>query len=129
MTLQCDKNYLNKTPIVAEKDYLSLLGIFANFYTSDNAMLRWTDFIKSLNPQFSHIAQRDNPIANTLSRTMFEGKEKTILANHKAGLKFFILSNLHEKIGSQVHVFDIFPDDMYEGKCLMIGFYLRTLTK
>ena len=103
--------------------------MIANCSTPDIAMLRWIAFIKSLNPKFSHIAGKDNPVADMLSRARFEDEDDMVVAHDDVGLKFFTSSNLHAKCGFTTHVFEAFLAHMYEGEWLKIGRYLSTLTK
>ncbi|MCO5552987.1 hypothetical protein L7F22_006507 [Adiantum nelumboides] len=41
-------------------------------------MLGWIAYIKSLNPKFKHIAGKDNPVADMLSRARYEDEEGLI---------------------------------------------------
>ncbi|WP_129321230.1 hypothetical protein [Enterobacter cloacae complex sp. 4DZ3-17B2] len=63
---------------MVETDCLPLIGMIANFSTPDIAMLRWIAYIKSLNPEFCHIARRENPVADMLSRARFEDEEEML---------------------------------------------------
>ena len=61
--LKCEKEYLIGTSVLVETDCLPLLGMITSCTTLDIAMLRWIAYIKSLNPEFEHIAGKDNPVA------------------------------------------------------------------
>ena len=62
-----EKEYLIGALVVVETDCLPLLGMIASCSTPDLAMLRWIAYIKSMNPEFKHIAGRDNAVADMLS--------------------------------------------------------------
>ncbi|MCO5614343.1 hypothetical protein L7F22_068622 [Adiantum nelumboides] len=127
--LKCDKEYFIGASVMVETDCLPLIGMIANCSTPDIAMLRWIAFIKSLNPKFSHIAGRDNPVADMLSRARFEDEDEMVMSSDDVGLKFFTSSNLQTNCGFQAHVFEAFLAGMYEGEFIKIVRYLSTLTK
>jgi len=62
-----EKEYLIGATVVVETDCLPLLGMIATCSTPDIVMLRWIAYIKSLNPEFKHIAGKDNAVADMLS--------------------------------------------------------------
>lgn len=55
-----EKEYLISASVVVETDCLPLLGIIVSCYTPNIAVVKWIIFIKSLNPGFNHIAEKDN---------------------------------------------------------------------
>ncbi|KAL2631087.1 hypothetical protein R1flu_015773 [Riccia fluitans] len=69
--LKTERNYLIGAHVVLETDCLPLLGMIANCLTPDIAMLRWIAYIKTLNPKLRHIARKDNPVADMLSRARY----------------------------------------------------------
>jgi hypothetical protein len=62
-----EKEYLIGASVVVETDCLSLLGMITSCSTPDIAMLRWIAYIKSMDPEFKHIAENDNLVADMLS--------------------------------------------------------------
>ena len=99
------------------------------FATPDIAMLRWIDFIKSLNPEFHHIAGRDNPMADMLSRARYEDEEEMVMVEDDVGLKFYSSSHLHANCCSNAHALEFSDESMHEGEWFLIGSYLSTLTR
>ena len=48
MAVKADKDYLIRTEVIIETDYLPILGMVSGCATSDLVMLRWIAYIKSL---------------------------------------------------------------------------------
>ena len=46
--MKADKDYLIRTEVIIETDYLPILGMVSGCATSDLVMLRWIAYIKSL---------------------------------------------------------------------------------
>jgi hypothetical protein len=120
--MKAEKDYLIGAMVVIETDCLPLLGMIINCTTPDIAMLRWIAYIKSLNPEFIHVAGKDNPVADMLSRARYEEEDKMIEDIDDVGTKFYSVSQLNREIRP-------FHEENYEGDLLDIGYYLSTLTK
>ncbi len=52
-------------------------------------MLRWIAYIKSMDPEFKHIAGKNNPVANMLSCAKYEGEEEMIDEAEDVGTNFY----------------------------------------
>ncbi|KAL2641461.1 hypothetical protein R1flu_009048 [Riccia fluitans] len=72
-TMKAKKEYLMGASVVVETDCLPILGMIINCSTPNMTMLNWIAYIKSLNPEFKHIAGKENVIADMLSRARQEG--------------------------------------------------------
>ncbi|MCO5604739.1 hypothetical protein L7F22_058909 [Adiantum nelumboides] len=92
-SLKCDKDYLIGAYVVVETDCLPLLGMIASCSTPNIAMLRWIAYIKSLNLEFKHIAGKDNPVADMLSRARYEDEEGMIDESDDVGTKFYSIAH------------------------------------
>ncbi|CAM6129045.1 unnamed protein product [Calypogeia fissa] len=81
--------------------------MIANCDTPDIAMLRWIAFIRMINLELRHIAGKDNPVADMLSRARYDGETFQVMNG-----EFEILA---------------FREGLYSGELLLIGRYLSTL--
>ena len=70
--VKVDKDYLIGSEVIIETDYFPILGMISRCATPDLAMLRWIVYIKSMNPEIRHIAEKKNAMADILSRARFE---------------------------------------------------------
>jgi hypothetical protein len=87
--------------------------MIANCDTPNIKMLGWIAFICMFNPELRHVAGKDNPLANMLSRARYdETKEEGCRVE------------THE-----VHQVLEFKEELYSGDLLVIGNYLKTLKK
>lgn len=59
-----------------ETNCLTLLEIVANCFTPDIAILRWTVYIRSLNPILVHISDKKNSVVDVLSKARYVCEEK-----------------------------------------------------
>jgi hypothetical protein len=105
--------------VILETDCLPLLGMIANCDTPDIAMLRWIVFIRMFNPELRHIAGKDNPIADMLSRARYSF---SLEADDKDGL---CMATTSEEDYEQLD----FCEDLYSGELVQIGRYISTLEK
>ncbi|KAL3679494.1 hypothetical protein R1sor_022450 [Riccia sorocarpa] len=119
--MKAEKEYLIGAEVVVETDCLPLLGMIANCMSTDMAMLNWIAYIKTLNPEFRHIAGKDNPLADMLSRVRYEGEEDMIEDTDDIGRKFYSVS----QVEGDVEV--VFREELYEGEWLDLGRYLESL--
>jgi hypothetical protein len=87
-----EKEYLIGASVVVETDCLPLLRMITDYSMPDIAMLRWIACIKSMDLEFKHIVGKDNPIANMLSRTRYDGEEDMIDEEEDVGSNFFSTS-------------------------------------
>ncbi|KAL3692893.1 hypothetical protein R1sor_006544 [Riccia sorocarpa] len=121
--MKAEKEYLIGAAVVIETDCLPLLGMITNCSTSDMAMLNWIAYIKSLNPEFRHIAGKENVVADMLSRARYDGEEEMIEDTDEVGTEFYSISHMSGVDG------DRFEEDLYEGELADIGKYLSTLQR
>ena len=101
--------------VVVETDCLPLLGMIANCDTPNIAMLRWIAFIRMFNPKLKHIAEKDNPMADMLSRARYKSS--------KGGFEC-----LHGEVERKIERLP-FCEDLYSGELLVIRHYLSTLER
>ena len=92
-------------------------------------MLRWIAYIKSLNPEFEHIAGKDNPVEDMLSRARYEDEEGMISDNDDVGTKFYTTAHAKGDHACLSNALESFIEDMYEGDWLLISQYLSTLAR
>ena len=128
-TLKNEKEYLIGACVVVETDCLPLLGMVTSCTTSDIAMLRWIAYIKSLNPEFKHIAGKDNPVADMLSRARYEDEPQMIDESEDVGTKFYSISNVKGNHVSMSNSLELFLKELYEGDLVLTKSYLSTLSK
>lgn len=119
-----ERDYLIGAPVIVEIDCLPLLGMITNCNTPDIAMLRWIAYIKSLNPEFRHMAGKDNLVADMLSRARYEQEEDLIEDTEDIGTTFYSRAQQRE---------DEFPrpftEELYEEEWIDIRRYLSTLSR
>ncbi|KAL3697011.1 hypothetical protein R1sor_011087 [Riccia sorocarpa] len=123
IAMKAERNYLIGAVVVVETDCLPLLGMITNCSTPDMTMLNWVAYIKSLNPEFKHIAGKANAVADMLSRARYEGEEEMVEESEDIGEQFY--SVFEVGVNSVVG----FREDLYDGEWLDIGRYLETLSK
>ena len=75
--------------VIIETACLPTLGMVSGCATLDLALLRWTTYIKSLNPETRHISGKDNAMADMLSRARFNDEGGMVLEDEKVGVDFF----------------------------------------
>ena len=101
--------------------------MIASCSTPDIAMLRWIAYIKSLNPEFRHIAGKDNMVADMLSRARFEDEDQPNNEdNDKDYFTSYSISHM-DTIAKTSH--QLFIKEDYDHEFLMIGLYLSTMSK
>lgn len=115
IALRQEREFLIGAHVVVETDCLPLLGMIANCDTPDIAMLRWIAFIRMFNPELKHIAGKDNPMADMLSRARYKSS--------KEGFEC-----LHGEVERKIERL-AFCEDLYSGELLVIGHYLSTLER
>jgi hypothetical protein len=118
VALRQERDYLIGAHVILETDCLPLLGMIANCDTPDIAMLRWIAFIRMFNPELKHIAGKDNPVADMLSRARYTCDEQA--ANH--------MTCLHSTLEEHSENLE-FNHEAYSGELLQIGRYLSTLQR
>ena len=118
IALKQDRDHLIGAYVRLETDCLPLLGMIANCDTPDIAMLRWIAFIRMFNPELVHIAGKDNPVADMLSRARYAGSQEELEA------KVSMHANVEEKLEKLE-----FFEERYTGELLQIGRYLASLEK
>ena len=57
--------------------------------TPDLGMLRWISYIKSLNPEIRYISEKDNSMADMMSRAQFEGEDDMVSGDEEIRVGFF----------------------------------------
>ena len=132
LALQQEKDYLIGAHAILETDCLPLLGLIANCTTPDIAMLRWIAFIRMINPELKHIAGKDNPVADMLSRARYKDEENYKIPDEgkaegemEGDVGCCISSHNAMKELEKLH----FQEDLYSGELLVLGKYLQTLEK
>ncbi|KAL2622834.1 hypothetical protein R1flu_003039 [Riccia fluitans] len=119
IALKTERNYLIGADVVLETDCLPLLGMIANYSIPDIAILRWIAYIKTLNPELRHIAGKDNPVADMLSRARYTDEDDLVVKDDDQGswvLSIGITSSKKEGEDSQ-----LFREEYYTGKLRDIG--------
>lgn len=124
-----EREYLIGASVVVETDCLPLLGMIASCSTPDIAMLRWIAYIKSMNPEFKHIAGKDNAVADMLSRARYDNEEDLIDYDEDVGTNFYSTSMTKREGMSLATSLELFSEEFYDGEWLDIGRYLSTLKK
>ena len=97
------------TEVIIDTDCLPILGMVSGCATPNLALLRWIVYIKSLNPEIRHISEKDNTMADMLSRARFEATYVTTRRGSTPALNEF-------------------DESKYDGEWLQIGGFLRTMT-
>ena len=87
--VRADKDYLIGTEMIIEMDCLPILGMLSGCATPDLAMLRWIAYIKSLNPEIRHFSEKDNNMADMLSRVRFDDEDDMVSEDEEVGVDFF----------------------------------------
>ena len=118
VALKQEKDYLIGAHVILETDCLPLLGMIANCDTPDIAMLRWIAFIRVFNPELKHIAGKDNPVADMLSRARYSSSQEDLE-------DAVCMATSSEEDYQQLE----FREDLYLGELVQIGRYLSTLEK
>ena len=86
-------------------------------------MLRWIAYIKSLNPKFEHIAGKDNPVVDMLSRARYEDEEGMISDTDDEGTKFHTSAYAEGDDAFMSNELESFTEEMFEGDWLLIGHF------
>ena len=87
-----EKENLIGASVVVETDCLPLLEMIVSCSTLDIAMLKWIAYIKSMDPQFKHIVEKDNLVADMLSCARYNGEEEMIDEEEDVGTNFYSMS-------------------------------------
>jgi len=122
-----EKGYLIGATVVVETDCLPLLGMIASCSTPNLAMLRWIAYIKSMDPKFKHIAGKNNPVVDMLSRAKYEDEEEMIDEEEDVGIDFYSTALARREGLCLATPLEPFSEESYEGEWLHIGRYLSTL--
>ncbi|KAL2610916.1 hypothetical protein R1flu_022608 [Riccia fluitans] len=121
--MKAERNYLIGAEVIVETDCLPLLGMITNCSTPDITMLNWIAYSKSVNPEFKHIAGKENVVADMLSRTWYDGEEEMIEEYEDVGEEFYFVIEVGVNSGVG------FREDLYEDEWLDIGRYLQKLCR
>ncbi|RYA38525.1 hypothetical protein DD606_25955 [Enterobacter cloacae complex sp. GF14B] len=103
--------------------------MITNCSTPDIAMLRWIAYIKSLNLEFKHIAGKDNPMADMLSKARYEDEQDMIIEGDDVGTNFYTIDHAKSSHACFVSSLESFSEELYENEWLLIGRYISTLHK
>ena len=76
--VKAEKDYLIRREVIIKTDCLPILGMLSRFVTPDLSMLRWIAYIKSLNVELWHISEKDNTVANMLSRARYNNEDDMV---------------------------------------------------
>ena len=128
--MKADRNYLIGANVILETDCLPIIGMIANCFTPDIAMLRWIAYIRSLNPELIHISGKKNSVADMLSRARYICEEE--METHEASddekdedYGYVLATN-----GASTNDEDQpFKEDLYGSKFKYIGIYLSTMKR
>ncbi len=125
--LKTDRDYLIGVPVIVETDCLPLLGMITNCSTPDITMLRWISYIKSLSPDFIHIAGKNNLVADMLSRARYENEEEMQYDSESSNLDYFVTSNNNKR--EDCSILALFQEREYSDEMLLLGRYLSSLQR
>ena len=89
LVVKANKDYLIGTEVIIETDCLPILGMVFGCRTPDLVMVKWIEYIKSLNPEIRHISGKDKNMADMLSRVHFEGRDDMVSEDDEVGVDFF----------------------------------------
>jgi hypothetical protein len=92
--------------------------MIANCNTADMPMLRWIAFSRVFTLELKHIARKDNPVADMLSRAKYSSSQED-------EDNVVCMATSSEKNYQQLE----FCEDLYLGKLVQIGRFLSTLEK
>ncbi|KAL3676054.1 hypothetical protein R1sor_026002 [Riccia sorocarpa] len=106
--MKAEKEYLIGAEVVVETDCLPLLGMITKCTTADMTVLNWIAYIKTLNPEFRHIAGKDNPVADMLSRARYDGEEELVDDTDDIGTEFYSIA----QVDGENEV--LFREELYE---------------
>lgn len=118
IALHQERDYLIGAYVILETDCKPLLGMIANCDTPDIAMLRWIAFIRMFNPELKHIAGKDNPVADMLSRARYT-------CDDHEDRHAMCLSSMVEEASEEIE----FNEELYCGELLQLGRYLSSLQR
>jgi hypothetical protein len=125
--VKADRDYLIGMEVMIETDCLPILGMVSGCVTPDLAMRRWIAYVKSLNPEIRHISGKDNAMADMLSRARYDDEHGMVSKDEEVGVDFFEAAHLATERAS-TPTLNEFDESEYDGKCLTIGRFLRTMT-
>ena len=127
MAVKADKDYLIRTEVIIETYCLPILGMVSGCAMPDLAMLRWIAYIKSLDPEIRHISEKDNAMADMLSRVRFENEGGMVSEDEEVGVDFFEVA--YVTTGREnTPMFNDFDESKCNGEWLQIGGFLKTMT-
>ena len=98
--VKTDKDYLIKTEVIIEMDYLLILGTVSRCAMSDLTMLRWIAYIKSPSPETRHISGKNNAMADMLLRAWFNDEGDMVSEDEEVGVDFFESAYVTTRKGS-----------------------------
>ena len=81
--IKADKEHLIGMEMIIEVDYLLILDMVSGCATSDLAMLRCIAYIKYQNLEIQHISEKDNAMADMLSRARYDDKNRIMVSEDK----------------------------------------------
>ena len=82
-----------------------------------------------MNPEFMHIAGRDNAVADMLSRARYEDEEDMVDEDEDVGTNFYTMALMRREGLCLATPLELFLEEFYEGEWLNIGRYLSSLKR
>ena len=124
--VKTDREYLIGTEVVIETDCLPILGMISGCSTPDIAMLRWIEYIKSINPEIRHVLGKHNSVADMLSRARYEGENEMQSDDEDVHLDIFKMACAQTEEGT-MQVLTNFKEEEYEGEWRQLGKFLSLM--
>ena len=91
--------------------------------------LRWIAFIKLLNPEFKYIIEKDNCIADMLSKASYDNEEDMIVDKENIEINYFTNSmSRKERLPFEILI-QLSYIELYDGERLHIRNFLKILER
>ena len=125
--VSADKDYVIRTEVIIEMDCLPILGIVFGCATPAMAMLKWLAYIQSMSPEIRHMFEKDNMMADMLSRAWYGDEDVMVSEDEEVGVDFFESVYVTTRAGS-TPALNEFNEGEYDGEWLQIGRFLMMMT-
>jgi hypothetical protein len=127
-TFKAEKNYLIGVNVMLETDCLPLFGMIANCSIPNIAMLGWIAYIKSMNLVLVHITDKNNFVADMLSRVRYVCEEKMEIQEVDEDNEDDDYGYILTTSGTNLYSENLpLRANQYKGRLRHIGIYLNTL--
>jgi nicotinamide mononucleotide adenylyltransferase len=127
IAMKNEKEYLIGALLDVKTHCRPLLRMITSCSTPDIAMMRWIAYIKSMDPEFKHIMEKNNLIADMLSLARYDGEEDMVDEEEDSGFNLYSTSLTRKEGLCLATPLELFWEESYEGEWLHIGRYLCTL--